>query len=91
MEKISRLALMVLLAMVAFGAALPTRGRSQFYPAAEGRFGRRLRPTGIFAAGSSTASGVTVYPAGVDEDGARLAQLFRAGGNLLLFLGSLLH
>ena len=86
MEKISILVLIVLLAMVAFAAALPT---PQFYPT-NGRFGRRLRPTGIFAVGSS-ASGVTIYPAGVDEDGARLAQLFKAGGNLLLFLGSLLY
>ena len=76
-----RLVLMVLLAMAAFGAGLPTRGTSQFYPA-EGRFytaarGRPLRPTGILAPGHSTY-GVAIYPTGGDQ-GRVEALLFEAG------------
>ena len=60
----------------------------------EGEFyahgGRQLQPTGIFAT-NPLDSGVTIYPAETGGDAVRLARLFKVGGNLLWFLGSLFH
>ena len=92
MDRITKLVLVGLLLLVA--AAFPTHGRSfpegSIYTAAHGGRGRQLRPTGIFAPDFS-ASGVTIYPAAPGLDGARLARLFKAGGSLLWFVGSLFH
>ena len=51
---------------------------------------RQLQPTGIFST-DPFDSGVTIYPADTGGDAVRLARLFRVGGNLLWFLGSLFH
>ena len=107
MTKLVLVGLLLLLLLAASVAAFPTQHGRSFHPAPvlpEGRIytaahgrgrgrgrGRQLRPTGIFAPDFST-SGVTIYPAAAaGGDGARLARLFKAGGTLLWFVGSLFH
>ena len=73
---------------VSFVAAKP------FHPFEGGFYvhgGRQLRPTGIFTTNPLDDSGVTIYPAETGGDAVRLARLFKVGGNLLWFLGSLFH